>query len=397
MRTLTRIALTILMAPAVLLGQGLRPHNAATATGTIVSVTDRANDDDFDGLFNSIGIVTTENIFEAGTYDVSVTLRASNGNVLTRSVMQTLETGTQTVEVTFSADSVTTELGVNGPWAVAEVRLFEQVGGSLVLVDSRTNLGSTQAYDLGFAQPTLTRLNDLHSAVGIDTDGNGRFNQLKVSFGVDVLVDSDFYLYSFDLLDSTGKVLGSVHSNFVTLHQGSNTIEATFPGLPIGQNGVDGPYVVGNLHMSEELFGSNTLDAPVVFNTPAFHASQFEGFVATLPPPPPPDTAPPAVTVTATPNVLWPADHRMVEIHVTVSAIDDTDPNPVVSLVSVTSNQGDASRDVLIQNGRVFLRAERTGKDNDRVYTLMYSARDAAGNAGVGSAHVTVPHDQGHK
>lgn len=390
MRALSRILVTVLMAPALLLGQAPKA-NASTPTATIIGVSDRAIDDDFDGLFNSIGITVDANIFEVGTYDVSVVLRASNGRQLQHSIMQTLEVGSASVEVTFSADSVVTELGVNGPWTVAEVRIFEQVGGSLVLQDTRNNLGSTAAYDLGFAQPTLTRLNGAHSAVGVDTDGNGRFNQLKVSFGVDVLVESDFYLYSFSLLDSAGKVLGSVRSGFVTLREGSNTIEATFPGLPIGQNGVDGPYVVGNLHVSEELFGSNTLDAPVVFNTPAFRASQFEGFVAA----PPSDTAPPAVTVTATPNVLWPADRRMVEIHVTVSAIDDTDPNPIVSLVSITSNQGDTSRDVLIQNGKVFLRAERLGKGGDRVYTLMYSARDASGNVGAGSTTVTVPHDQG--
>ena len=157
--------------------------------------------------------------------------------------------------------------------------------------------------------------------------------------------------------------------------------------------------MVGNLHIEEDLFGSNTLDAPVVFNTPAFHASQFEGFVAPPPTTPPPvvDTTPPTVVVTATPNVLWPADHRMVEIHVTVSAVDDTDPNPVVSFSGITSNQG-TSADVLIQNGKIFLRAERSGKGSeDRVYTLMYSARDASGNVGVGSTTVTVPHDQGHK
>ena len=77
MRTLSRIAVTILMAPAVLLGQDLRApkvdaslqlRNASTATATIIGVTDRSIDDDFDGLFNSIGITTIANIFEAGTY-----------------------------------------------------------------------------------------------------------------------------------------------------------------------------------------------------------------------------------------------------------------------------------------------------------------------------------------
>src|SRR5207237_3683375 len=135
---------------------------------------------------------------------------------------------------------------------------------------------------------------------------------------------------------------------------------------------------------------------PDAFTTQAFTAGQFEGFVG--------DTTPPTVVVTASPNVLWPVDHKMREITVYVTATDDHDPNPFVSLVGVTSNKGqnaigdrNTSPDILMQNGKIFLRAERTGTSKqDRVYTITYSARDAAGNIGTGSATVTVPHDQGH-
>src|SRR5436853_543360 len=73
-----------------------------------------------------------------------------------------------------------------------------------------------------------------------------------------------------------------------------------------------------------------------------------------------------------------------------------------VSLAGIRSNQGqnavgdgNTSTDIVIDNGHIFLRAERTGTAQaDRVYTITFMARDAAGNIGTGSATVTVPHDQ---
>lgn len=43
----------------------------------------------------------------------------------------------------------------------------------------------------------------------------------------------------------------------------------------------------------------------------------------------------------------------------------------------------------------MFLRAERSGTGQGRVYTLTYSARDAAGNTTQATAQVRVPRAQG--
>ena len=40
------------------------------------------------------------------------------------------------------------------------------------------------------------------------------------------------------------------------------------------------------------------------------------------------------------------------------------------------------------------LRAERSGGEGGRVYTITYRARDAAGNTATATATVTVPHDR---
>jgi hypothetical protein len=118
------------------------------------------------------------------------------------------------------------------------------------------------------------------------------------------------------------------------------------------------------------------------------------------------DTQPPVVTVTLDPSVLWPPNHRLADITATVTVTDVCDPNPPVTLVSITSNEpddglgdGDTAGDIagadLGTDDRAFqLRAERAGGGDGRVYTVCYTATDEAGNVGRGCATVSVPRDQ---
>jgi hypothetical protein len=102
--------------------------------------------------------------------------------------------------------------------------------------------------------------------------------------------------------------------------------------------------------------------------------------------------------------VLWPPDHKFVEVTATISTTDNCDRSPVVTLVSITSNEPPNGKDPDIQDAafgtddRTFsLRAERdTGQGSTgRVYTITYRVTDKAGNATVKTATVTVPADQG--
>lgn len=85
-----------------------------------------------------------------------------------------------------------------------------------------------------------------------------------------------------------------------------------------------------------------------------------------------------------------------------MQAEDDIDLNLKVELVGVTSTepfdgQGDGytNNDINITaDGRIFVRAERSGSGNDRIYTITYKATDASGNFALGSATITVSHDQ---
>lgn len=114
------------------------------------------------------------------------------------------------------------------------------------------------------------------------------------------------------------------------------------------------------------------------------------------------DTTPPQITATATPNILWPPNHKYVEVKVTVTVNDTCDPSPNITLVSITSNEPDNSKgdgntvdDIVIIDDFTFkLRAERSGTGSARIYTITYKAMDASGNYAMISVTIEVPYDK---
>ncbi len=113
------------------------------------------------------------------------------------------------------------------------------------------------------------------------------------------------------------------------------------------------------------------------------------------------DTTPPDFTFSVTPTMLWPPDHKMVEITPSWTVSDECDQTPDVSLVSIVANEGDdtigdghTTDDIQIgKDGSIYLRSERSGTGDDRVYTITYQAVDDCGNTTVRSAAVSIPHD----
>ena len=115
------------------------------------------------------------------------------------------------------------------------------------------------------------------------------------------------------------------------------------------------------------------------------------------------DTIPPVITST-TPSVnsLWPPNHQMVPVTVTVAASDNLGPAPVCSVSSVSSNEpqnglgdGDTPNDWLLTGGLTLqLRSERAGRGDGREYTIDVRCVDGSGNATTSSTIVTVPKSQ---
>jgi hypothetical protein len=118
------------------------------------------------------------------------------------------------------------------------------------------------------------------------------------------------------------------------------------------------------------------------------------------------DRSPPVARGLAFPSVLWPPNHRLVEVHVRLRVGDRCAPEPEVRLVSATSSEPDESigdgnttgdiqgADLGTDDRSVWLRAERSGTGPGRVYLLTYRISDGAGNHTFVTVPVRVPHDQ---
>jgi hypothetical protein len=110
-------------------------------------------------------------------------------------------------------------------------------------------------------------------------------------------------------------------------------------------------------------------------------------------------TAPVIENKITTPELLWPPNHKMIPILVSVTATDNC-ARPVENrIVSVTSNEpqdglgdGDTAPDWEITGPlSLNLRAERSGIGSGRVYTITIQSRDQAGNVSTGIVTVSVP------
>lgn len=104
----------------------------------------------------------------------------------------------------------------------------------------------------------------------------------------------------------------------------------------------------------------------------------------------------PTLSMTVSPNSLWPPNHKYKTVTATPTASADVAD---IELVSATSNEpdngqgdGDTANDIVIVDDlTVKLRAERSGNGNGRVYTLTWKATNACGATAIASATVTVP------
>lgn len=350
------------------------------------SFHDQGVDDDADGLFDAIVISPAVTVNEGARYRCSVRLRAANGKILQSSSEAGLSQGSASPQVRFDAEEVRAGLGADGAYNVELILIERWDGEDLVFVDRRMELGLTNSYRLTSLQHERVRLTGIASALPVDTNNNGLFDQLRLEIAIESEVSGAF-AYSMSLINSHANDLGQKTANF-TMAKGINRIRVDFAGAPIGKALIDGPYSLGVM-----LWGpSSSLFAEARFNTAPYRAAQFERFAA--------DTKAPDLAVKINPDVLTPPNHQMVEVFPTFEVADDRDPAPTVRLTSIVVSEGpnvlgdgNTSPDVRIEGERIFLRAERSGLGEDRLYTLMFSARDASGNVGVASATVRVPHD----
>jgi len=113
------------------------------------------------------------------------------------------------------------------------------------------------------------------------------------------------------------------------------------------------------------------------------------------------DNEPPVISnVSVNKPVINQNNHKMVDVTVNYTSTDNSGGSPVCTL-TVTSSEpidglgdGDTSPDwEVVDEHHVRLRAERSGLEPGRIYTVKITCVDAAGNLSFATVTVLVPHD----
>ena len=105
--------------------------------------------------------------------------------------------------------------------------------------------------------------------------------------------------------------------------------------------------------------------------------------------------APVITGVTATPNVLWPANNQMVQVSVDVGVSDDSDAAPECRVTGVTSNESIVGIGWQMTGPlTVDLLAQRFGAGEARIYTLIVACTNSSELSSTATVGVSVPHDR---
>lgn len=247
--------------------------------------------------------------------------------------------------------------------------------------------------------PTTSAFTPL--GIFIPTQSGGLDNPVDMSFGP----DGQLYI-------SSNSLGGGAPGAILKYDRGTGAFISQF--VPVGGGGLSRPWghvfgPDGNLYLADE--GSNTIrryngtsgafiNEFVPAGTGGLTAVRYVLFHDITPG----DEVPPTISnVSVNPAVLWPPNHKMVDVVVSATVTDNQDPSPTIKIVGIVSNEpddgtgdGNVSPDVRITGDLTAqLRAERSGQGIGRIYTITLEAKDATGNTSLTTITVSVPKSQG--
>lgn len=238
----------------------------------------RTVDANLDGLIEEVVLDLGVQVLTPGDYLVQLTATATNGASLLTKQQSTVTSATSEISIVLSAQEVR-GLGVDGPFTIGPVAIDRLGTDRATVADRVASLGQTSPLLLSdFERPPIEVTGSLRDR-GLDVDANGRFDFLDIEIDVRFSASS-FYQWSATLFDRAGAQIGFANgSNFYS--PGVSTLVLRFRGTNIGSNGIDGPFVLGNLLVNG---GGDSLVELRVGQTSARPASDFEGFQPNLPP-----------------------------------------------------------------------------------------------------------------
>ncbi|MHC4266474.1 MAG: DUF1353 domain-containing protein [Planctomycetota bacterium] len=230
------------------------------------------------------------------------------------------------------------------------------------------------------------------------TDANWAYNLIRIGGGIKIRSTRELPPWKYHALASAGQVIDCAPPSGidVELDASSSRFANSYRWRDNGEIIPDtnnDPWPTVNLTEGTHIISLKVSDA---IDDPEPNESESKLIITVNV-----DSEPPTIhSVMATPKILRPPNHKMVEVTVKVDAVDTCDPNPVSQIVDVTCNEpingigdGHTKPDWEITSDlTVNLRAERSGRGTGRVYIIHIECTDASGNIATSTVDVTVPH-----
>jgi hypothetical protein len=249
--------------------------------GAVLSgqISETGLDADGDGLYEALTLLVGLDIFEPGTYTVQGDLYDSQEQFVARASW----TGTgSTASLQFDV------AGTAGPYTLRELNLLNAEGQSIDWVFEAYTTQQVVAAEITTHLVDLSDTRDngiqailpgTYADAGVDTDGDGQFDQLVITTTLVIEEGEGGQAYRVEgwLVDTHGSLVSWAVSDPQVLDVGPHNLALAFDGRIIKERGVDGPFTLVAL---KALPGDtyNVLDeVNVAYTTSAYNHDDFEG------------------------------------------------------------------------------------------------------------------------
>jgi len=208
------------------------------AYARLLSVTDRSEDQDKNGLIDRVLISPKLDVKVAGDYNTQVHITGTNGQTTWQQVRRHLDPGIVDVPVAFDSKELF-RMGVGGPFEVALVVLTRRGAGEEELAGSWEHVGKTAAYKRSLFDRGAFYLDEHMQITAVP--GAAGFESLRVNIGVfspggECQCWTGLHGKGFDYLAEAGESR--------TLPKGKATVQLDIPGASIARAKKDGPWDV---------------------------------------------------------------------------------------------------------------------------------------------------------
>jgi hypothetical protein len=227
-------------------------------------VTDQGVDPDAGGKFDLLSAAATVNVTAAGDYTLEAQLYSAGGRlIVSASQQQQMAVGAATVDVGLPGTAISAAQ-LDGPYRLV-VSASDSQGNQLSRIEETTQSYHASDFD-------TDSFSGIYSDSGIDTNGDGLFDQLAINVGLNVGTAGN-YVVAGSLCDHSGNVIDS-RLQPAALAAGAQSVTLNFLGTAIRQSGADGPYVLTNLTLSPA-GGVAAAAVAQAYTTSSYHSTDF--------------------------------------------------------------------------------------------------------------------------